>query len=760
MPFWVLLAVQVALTVVSYALRSRARSQIPIQSPDVPDTQSGDPVPVFWGRCKIPLRIVDFREGDWTATAIRRGPRSFLGIVGQRPIVGYEYRVSCIGLIAHGPVEALEDVLIDGRSLLAAGPGRRPVITYGGGSPPTPTVTFTTVTTVFAPNTEYGAMQGTGLASVVFYAPSLLGGENGSAQGGVEGTLYFRNGTGHDTTIAPFLSRRALTPDWRNYAHIYLENCWLGNSPQLPPLHVVCTANARGWQSLFLPGSGDYVGDCAAGAILWDLLTDTEVGLGLPEEMVDRTSFFVLQSPGLSFVLDQTQPVQRVIEDVLRTADATLVTDPVTGKLRAWAVRAKDDPTFGYVDPAALPQITTANAESLTWVPPTPASDTNVISVSYLDRARNARQHTITETHHALVAQAGQTVPLQIDFLGVTNEPLARRLAARELRAQTTPLGRATVRCTRALSNVFPGAWVRVNWAEYGLVNRVMRVVEVDTGTLSDPAMTLSLVDDVYSVPGFAADRIVSEPWEPSRPDAADLPPSVQAQVYESITPTDIPFTLALIDPQTRAVSLEWRAYAANTAAPGWTALWPGAFPLLTGWALSAPRVEGDGTVIEWRLTWTDSAGDTQEIIDGLLAGVGATEMPAPQFQVVWTDATTAQVTIAPSNGTAITAVRVASGTTPPTSGDVAAASLDSTPPFQTTVTVPTGEVRYVAASARGVVGGITLTSGIAQRELARSGGPAGGLTTRFEPVVADISGTVELVLDDTGDILMAEVPI
>lgn len=740
MGFWVLLALQTGLTVVSSLLSSRSRSQVQPDTPEVPEVNDGDVIPICFGTVKLPIRPVDFSEGDWRTQQIRNGPRQYLGLAGPRPVVGYRYRASFVGLLCHGGNLSITDILIDNKSVADA--GIQQVATVDQSTLP-PTVTYSGT-----PGASFGT-------NITLFVPTLLGGDEAPNNGGVSGTIRFRSGDGVYNDIPELTARHSDVPSWRSFALLYFDDVYLGNSPVLPPLHAVVERFPKAPFGGLIGGAGD----ANPASILWELLTDPETGLALPQDVLDYTAFSNFSTlsgsatVGLSFSIETETSATKIIEDVLRTIDAVLITDELTGKLRPWPLRARDDANYGYTaGGAGLPQLTPANVESVTWTPPQPAAKINAVRVKFTDRDRKFRQNTVTATRHDLVAEMGQTVVQEVEFLGCSNEPMAIRLAERELRAQTTDLGRAVIRCNRSVSGVQPGKWVRLTWPEYDISERVLRVVDVALGTLDDPRVTITAVDDIYAVPPADVTVITTPPWVPSVPASGMIPPTSDVKTTQNATTGTV--SMAVVDPQSRVTLVESRTYASRATPPAYVSA-----GVSTGYAFVATLSATDDTIVEWRITWTDDNGTAQQLEEGVRFARSAALAP-PVLSVVWTDATTAVVTATAGDTTTLVGVRFASGTSAPSDATVIAATIDATAPYSVTVTVPDGEVRYLGAVSEATISGTTVRSVVARRDLTRGGGTAGGLTTRWEPVVTgDPMVEVQIVWNDEGDIVMAEVP-
>lgn len=132
MGFWVAAALFVASTVVSALLAPRPKDASASSLGDfqVPTAEEGRPVPLLLGTCKISGPNVTW-WGHLGTSPIRRKSGMF-----SKTTVGYRYRLGMM-LALTGPVDAITDILVGGKSLAASaaeGVEGASIVTRAGGN--------------------------------------------------------------------------------------------------------------------------------------------------------------------------------------------------------------------------------------------------------------------------------------------------------------------------------------------------------------------------------------------------------------------------------------------------------------------------------------------------------------------------------------------------------------------------------------------------------------------------------------------------
>ncbi len=620
MPFWVALLVNVALAGLS-ALLQAGKSKIKAQPLGVPDTQPGDAVPIFWGIVKVPLRPVEF--AGFRTTDINEGPRPFFNVIGARATKGHRYHVKMTTLIGLGPIERLRDIFVDNKSILAVTGGREVTGMSGW------TVVYSAIEAISGiDGANASFMQFDGELGMTINVPNMLGGTD--ANGGVRGDIVYRHGAGHSTVVDALEARvpGLYAPHWGHYAYIVWEDVWIGNSPILPPLHVEVQRapvsplphGLVGVSGVLDPGYGsDAQGDANGAGIIWEILTNPQHGLGLPHHMLDEDRFGSAAltmrgydtpegSMGLSFVVDAATPARELLLDVLRTIDASLYTNPVTGLIGLWLHRDASYTLFEYDDRSNV--IDPDNALSLKWTTPLPAAQVTEVRVNFTNRDKEFQQDSVTVEHTALANALGQRITQEVEFLGVSTEGMARRLAHRELRALTIPLGRATLKCDRMPCMLWPGRQFNLDWPEYGIDSVVMRVVDIDYGTLADPTITIEAIQDAYAQPPVAGTRYTSsDPWVDPTPAGGVQVPDVDAFVEPGASTGDA--IIVVINPGNYLITVKARRVGDDGSLPSWTLLEEEPYILTVD--LNGERE----TTVLYEVTWEHPVSGATNTIEG-----------------------------------------------------------------------------------------------------------------------------------------------
>jgi len=132
--------------------------------------------------------------------------------------------------------------------------------------------------------------------------------------------------------------------------------------------------------------------------------------------------------------------------------------------------------------------------------------------VVWVDRNNTARGSTVHDV--AGIDRAnGQTIPLSIEFPGVTNEELALKLAARELQQVCVPLASCTLLVNRKNWGLEPGDCFVLNWAPIGLSGVVFRVTSVEVGLHTEGQLRIKAARDVYGLGPVALTEPAESLW-------------------------------------------------------------------------------------------------------------------------------------------------------------------------------------------------------------------------------------------------------
>jgi hypothetical protein len=682
-----------------------------------PRADSDAPIPVIYGTTRVGLNVVH-KVRVQTGTNAVRGSAPF----GWAPqSIGYFYYLDALAVVGWGTLGALHDVIVDGtKSLTEIDEVYLPTIDANG-------IGVSSTPTIDGPGLGWGTpiqfatvSQQQGQA-IVITAGNILGGKFG--RGGVgagsldaasAGVMRVNAGSGVPESNSAFETIYGSDlPTYPNLITVAFESFYMGNSESLPAIELVVSRAATPF------GGTGYIGNVTANGaadanpalVLYDLLTNTDYGLGLPPSDISTTSFSLLSGAcdtlfggafdiGVSFVLTEQAAGKTVIADLLRTLDGVLYLDPTTAQLSVRLIRASDDPVYGYGGGTVVDESSIIDG-TFTYNEQAASSLVNEVKVQFIDKERNYTSNVVTVRNAAAVHALGRTESRTVRFLGVQNKTLATRLAQRELLTLSANLSRGAFEMTRAGYSLTPGQPFTLSYAPEGITSRVVRVVSVrDTphGTVA-----LEWVDDIYAsdAPSFE----VEDTPEPTPPDGQpSITPSVET--YATQTTTTGTLKLFVLDVSQVVTSVEFQTTSGTGTPSGYAT---DAYPYAATVTLDpyAP------STIDWRVNYTDAQGDAQEIEGTVTFGIDPTTLEET------TDTVSTVATTVGSIGIPTVFVATKQGTT------------SNVPAWDAFATIPTAEVE-------------------AGTEYRRQRYAAGAGSVRFHANIKTLTGTPTLKLKYT----------
>lgn len=269
--------------------------------------------------------------------------------------------------------------------------------------------------------------------------------------------------------------------------------------------------------------------------IVYECLTNTDWGMGSPAAAIDTDSFeaamltLFAEGFGLSMLWTRQAAIQDFVQEVLDHIQAVLFVDPATGLLTLKLIR-------GDYDEGTLPELTPDNADLANFGRKLWGDIVNEIVVTWTN-PENEQEETITVQDDASIATQGGIVSDGRNYYGVRTASLAMDLAMRDLRSAGQPLATCEAEVDRTQWELRPASVVKLTWPEYGLSELVMRVTSVDYGRPGDPAIKLSLVEDVYGLDIGSYGEPPATEWED---------PSAAPSALETVEILTLPYFFAL----------------------------------------------------------------------------------------------------------------------------------------------------------------------------------------------------------------------
>lgn len=665
------LAFYVGTYVVSALLDKSTRPATPAPGEvQFPKADPDAPIPVIYGTTRVGINVVH-KVRVTTGVNTVRGAAPF-GWSQQQ--VGYFYYLDALAIVGWGPLGAIHDVIVDGTKSLATLGSVVEITGFATGAAPLVTTTDT-LTTFFSPTPPFYFFNREGGDAITVTAGNILGGKfsrggvgAGSTDAASSGTLRVFPGTGSPVHSAAFEAIHG--GDLPCYPKLitlgFEDNFYLGNTDTLPAIELVVSRSVAPF------GGTGYMGNVTANGgadanpalILYDLLTNTDYGLGLPPSDIDTTSFSVLAGAldtavvvgaafdfGLSFVLTERSSGKDIIADLLRTLDGAIYLSPDTGQLRVRLLRGADDAIYGYTPGSTVVDASDIIDGTFTWSESAADALVNEVKVEFIDRDRNYAKNVVTVKNAAAIHALGRTESRTTSFLGVQNMALATRLAQRELKALSAVLGRGSFEMTRRGYSLTPGQPFTLTHALIPAGTATVRVVSVrDTphGTV-----LVDVVEDVYAseAPSFDVED-TPEPT-PLDDEAYVVPVVVPELTYVT---GGVWEKLYIYDPQNRVTAIEFAEtsnggtwHAANNPPP----------PFYVGpyspYFNEVGRQVAKTEKLMWRVTYTAPDGTDAYLIGEFPDLEGYRRLPPPVLRweqsgstitvtATWTDAETADL--------------------------------------------------------------------------------------------------------------------
>lgn len=285
----------------------------------------------------------------------------------------------------------------------------------------------------------------------------------------------------------------------------------------LPEMFAADSASGSVWGSyasgqngrvIKFAGGGDAIcPDMNPAHIIRECLTDQIWGLGFGDADIDSTSFeaaadqLFKEGFGISLLWGQQTPIEDFVGIVLDHIDANLYVDRTTGKFVLKLIR--DDyttyPTFEDSDILEISDFAQRPESELI----------NSLTLVYNDRKKRTST-SVTVNDLAAIQQYGATIHTTVSYSGIYNHNLASKVAARDLRALSSPVYNGTIVVNRKTAiDLNVGDVFDIDSTLYPeLSGRVYRVGEINFGNSSRSDITITFVEDVFSLGTAVAQNI------------------------------------------------------------------------------------------------------------------------------------------------------------------------------------------------------------------------------------------------------------
>lgn len=278
--------------------------------------------------------------------------------------------------------------------------------------------------------------------------------------------------------------------------------------------------------------------------IIYETLTNRDWGMGYPTGIINTVAFTTAADQlysegfGLCLLWRRQDSIESFIQQVIDHIAAVLVQSRTTGLFELNLIRG------GY-DVGALPTFTVDNViDVVSYESPAITGATNEILVKWNDPTTKTTRITPVQSLGAIQSQ-GVIVSQPKDYPGIAEPGLAARVGERDLRATAIPLKRLVVKLDRRAYTLMPGGLFVLSFPPYGIDSMVFRCGEVDYGSLTDGAITVTAVQDVFALP--VVSYVTPPPTGWVAPDNKPYPPSNYAafdlsyrDLFRNLTPAEL----------------------------------------------------------------------------------------------------------------------------------------------------------------------------------------------------------------------------
>jgi hypothetical protein len=326
---------------------------------------------------------------------------------------------------------------------------------------------------------------------------NLFGGDKSA--GGIAGSASFYRGLQTslpDAYLSAHLPGANPAPSYLGICHFVMRQVYVGTQPTLNDMSFA----VQRCPDPLAQGNGNINGDANPAWMIWDWMTNTVYGLGIPSSRFDTSTFIAAaatlftEQMGMSAITDTETSGEQVIAEILRHIDAVLFTDPATGLWTLKMVRADYDPT-------TLPELTPADIleppemSRVSW-----EETLNEVKVKYLDRSLFFTERVMQAHESASHAVRGMIASATFDFHGFSNSSMGQFAATRELKTHAYPLMQVRVIANRIAWNFRMGGVFRLTWPALGIEKMVVRIAAINYGALENGHIEISCVEDIFAI--------------------------------------------------------------------------------------------------------------------------------------------------------------------------------------------------------------------------------------------------------------------
>lgn len=261
------------------------------------------------------------------------------------------------------------------------------------------------------------------------------------------------------------------------------------------------TVGAALWRWQWEPLASSRCFDSNPAHIIYEVLTDTEFGMGVPAASLDSAAFTAAadtlfdEELGLSLLWVQQATGEQFVQEIIDHIEGVVYVDPNTGLLVLKLIR-------GDYDPATLPVLNRSNATIENFRRKGLGETINQLTVTWTN-PENEEEETVTLQEPGNIAAQGNIVNDDRNYYGVRSSRLALQLARRDLRVGAYPLATLEAVLSNENWDVVPGQVFALDWTFRNgdsISRMAVRITEVDRNHKGKGKIRVKLAEDIFAL--------------------------------------------------------------------------------------------------------------------------------------------------------------------------------------------------------------------------------------------------------------------
>lgn len=321
-------------------------------------------------------------------------------------------------------------------------------------------------------------------------------GEYENGPGGISGDFTFYSGKKTQSSDSYLINQLGNNvPYYNDISHLVWKGGYIGNNSSLSPwAFVLKRIIVPHWAK---PNMSDINGSCNAASVIYDLLTNKDYGIGLSDSQINIDNFREIHETlfnegfGVSFLINSDKNIEDIVNDVLKVIEGQININFLDGKIEI-RLNREETPELTFNEDNII-SLTNYSRGSLT-------SLINEVKIKWTDIHDNFKSKISQFQNEGSRFERDRAETTIIDYSILNNARLAQEIAYREAIPLTTPLLKCDITVNRKAYNIKPGDVVYLQWPKLGIDNIIMRVLEVDYGTLKNSKIKLNLIQDRFGI--------------------------------------------------------------------------------------------------------------------------------------------------------------------------------------------------------------------------------------------------------------------